>query len=87
MTKKNELYNELLNKVQSKGGFVRIKTFDRPCVHLNGEKTDKHVIVAALFASGDDSSPLKLITNRFTAWDVDDYLDETDIGKLLSLIE
>ena len=53
---------------------------------LRGEKTDRHVIVAALFVSNDDSSPLRLVTNRFTAWDVYDYLDAEDIEHLLNRI-
>lgn len=86
MAKKNELYNQLRTKVQSKGGFVRIKTFERPCVLLRGEETDREVVLAALLVS-DNNSPLKLITNRFTAWNVGDCLKEEDIDKLLNLID
>jgi hypothetical protein len=83
---KDEIYNQLLDKVQQAGGFLRIKPMERPCVLLRGEKTDRHVIVAALFVSNDDSSPLRLVTNRFTAWDVYDYLDAEDIEHLSSRI-
>ena len=83
---KYEIYNQLLDKVQQAGGFLRIKPTERPCVLLRGEKTDRHVIVAALFVSNDDSSPLRLVTNRFTAWDVYDYLDAGDIEHLSSRI-
>ena len=83
---KDEIYNQLLDKVQQAGGFLRIKPIERPCVLLRGEKTDRHVIVAALFVSNDDSSPLRLVTNRFTAWDVYDYLDAEDIEHLSSRI-
>ena len=79
-------YNQLLEKVQQAGGFLRIKPMERPCVLLRGKKTDRHVIVAALFVSDDESSPLRLVTNRFTAWDVDDYLNAEDIEHLLNRI-
>lgn len=81
---KDKIYNQLLDKVQQAGGFVRIKPMERPSVLLRGEKTDRHVIVAALFVSDDDSSPLRLVTNRFTAWDVHDYLNAEDIEHVMS---
>ena len=81
---KDEIYNQLLDKVQQAGGFLRTKPMERPCVLLRGKKTDRHVLVAALFVSADDSSPLRIVTNRFTAWDVYDYLDTEDIEHILS---
>ena len=81
---KEEAYSQLLDKVQCEGGFARIKPIKRPRVLLRGEKTDRHVIVAAVFEMADESSPLRLVTNRFTAWDVDDYLNAEDIERILS---
>ena len=81
---KDEIYNQLLDKVQQAGGFVRIKLLKRPSVALKG--TDERVIVAAIFETRDESSPLRLITNRFIAWDVYDYLDAEDMEHILSLL-
>lgn len=81
---KDALYNQLLNKVKQAGGFLRTKPMERPCVLLRGKKVDRHVLVAALFVSDDDSSPLRLVTNRFAAKDVYDNLDAEDIERLLN---
>jgi hypothetical protein len=84
---KDKLYNQLLEKVHQKGGFVKFEAKTRPFVYLTDEKRNtKGTIVAALFVSDDESSPLKFITNRFTAFDVDDYLNAEDIEHLLSRI-
>ena len=83
---KNELYNQLLDKVQRAGGFVHIKPMKRPSVLLRGKKVDRHVIVAAIFETADDSSPLRLVTNRFAAYDVDDYLNAEDIERILTCL-
>lgn len=82
---KDKIYNQLLVKVQNEGGFLRIKPSKRPSVNLKG--TDEHVIVAAIFETADDSSPLRLVTNRFNSWDVYDYLYAEDIAYLSSLIQ
>lgn len=81
---KDELYNQLLDKVQQAGGYIAIKANERLCVILNGDGGHRLATVAALFIGNDDSSPLKLISTRFTAWDVYDYLDEEDMEHVLS---
>ncbi len=81
---KDELYNQLLEKVQNEGGFLSFEPKARPSVLLRDEETNRHATVAAIFETADDSSPLRLITNRFVAWDVYDYLDEENIEQILS---
>lgn len=81
---KDELYNQLLDKVQQAGGYIAIKANERPCVMLNGDGVHRNTTVAALFIGNDESSPLKLISTRFTAWDVYDYLNAEDIEHILS---
>ena len=83
---KNELYNQLLDKVQQKGGYIAFKANERPCVMLNGDGAHRHTLAAAVFIGNDESSPLKLISNRFTAWDIDDYLNAENIEQLLNRI-
>jgi hypothetical protein len=83
---KNKAYNKLLEMVQQAGGFVSFKPSERPCVLLNGDGTKRHVLAAAVFESADESSPLKLITTRFSSWDVDDYLSAEDIECIVSRI-
>jgi len=82
---KNEVYNALLKKVEQAGGYIAFKPSERPCVMLNGD-AHRHTLAAAVFIGNDESSPLKLISNRFTAWDIDDYLNVEDIEHLLSKI-
>lgn len=81
---KEEAYSQLLDKVQCEGGFVSIEPKARPCVLLRDEGKNRRATVAAIFEMADDSSPLRLITNRFIAWDVYDYLDAEDIEHILS---
>ena len=81
---KNETYNALFEKVQREGGYIAIKPIKRPCVMLNGDGVHRHTTVAALFIGNDESSPLKLISTRFVAWDIDDYLSAEDIEHILS---
>ena len=80
---KNEAYNALLERVQRAGGYISFGAKERPVV-VTSEGRRKHITVAALFESADESSPLKLINNRFIAWDVDDYLEAYDIEHLLN---
>lgn len=80
-------YNQLLDKVQQAGGYVAIAASERPCVMLNGDGAHRHTLAAAIFIGNDESSPLKLISNRFTAWDIDDYLNAEDIEHLLNRIK
>ena len=81
---KNEAYNALLERVQRAGGYISFGANERPVVVAASEGRRKHVTVAALFESADESSPLKLINNRFNTWDVDDYLEAYDIEHLLN---
>jgi len=81
---KNEAYNALFEKVQREGGYAAIKANERPCVILNGDGVHRNTTVAALFIGNDESSPLKLISTRFVAWDIDDYLSAEDIEHILS---
>jgi hypothetical protein len=83
---KDELYNQLLEKVQNEGGFLSFEPKERPSVLLRDEETNRRATVAAIFESADDSSPLRLVTNRFIAWDVYDYLDAEEIEHLLSRV-
>ena len=83
---KNETYNKLLEQVQHAGGFISFKSNGRPLVLLNGDGTKRHVFVAAVYESADESSPLKLVTTRFSSWDVDDYLSAEDIECIVSRI-
>lgn len=80
---KNEAYNALLERVQREGGYVSFGAKERPVVVTN-EGRRKHITVAAIFESADESSPLKLINSRFNAWDVDDYLPAYCIEHLLN---
>lgn len=82
MTKK-EAYNALLERVQRAGGYISFDTKERPVVVTN-EGRRKRITVAAIFESADESSPLKLINNRFNTWDVDDYFEACDIECLLN---
>ena len=77
---KNEAYNALLERVQRAGGYIKFGEDERPVIK------NEHIIVAALFESADDSSPLKLIDSRFIAFDVDDYFDGYDIEFLLNIL-
>ena len=81
---KGEAYNALLEKVQQAGGYIAFKAKKRPCIMLNDNGVYLHTIVAALFIGNDESSPLKLISTRSVAWDVDDYLGAEDIEHILS---
>ena len=81
---KNEAYNALFEKVQQEGGYIAIKANKRLCVILNGDDGHRLATVAALFIGNDESSPLKLISTRFVAWDIDDYLSAEDIEHILS---
>lgn len=83
---KAEAYSQLLDKVQCEGGFVSIEPKARPSVQLKDEEINKRATVAAIFEMADDSSPLRLITNRFIAWDVYDYLDAENIERILSCL-
>jgi hypothetical protein len=83
---KEESYNALFEKVQQAGGYVAIAASERPRVMLTGDGVHHHTLAAAVFIGNDDSSPLKLISNRFTAWDIDDYLNADDIEQLIKKI-
>lgn len=78
---KNEAYNALLERVQRAGGYIKFGEDERPVIVKN-----ERIIVAALFESADDSSPLKLINSRFSAFDVDDYFEGYDIEFLLNIL-
>lgn len=80
---KDEAYNTLLERVQRAGGYIKFGVKERPVVVAN-EGRHKHIIVAALFESADECSPLKLISNSFITWDVDDYFEASDIECLLN---
>jgi len=80
---KDELYYQLLEKVRNEGGFLSFEPKAHPKVLLKDDENVRRAAVAAIFETADDSSPLRLITNRFTAWDVYDYLDVGDIENLL----
>jgi hypothetical protein len=79
---KHEAYNALLERVQRAGGYIKFGEKERPVV-LTNEIRRKHIIVAALFESANESSPLKLINSSFNTWDVDDYFETPDIEYLL----
>ena len=83
---KSEAYSQLLDKVQQEGGFVSIEPKARPSVILKDEEKKRRATVAAIFEMADDSSPLRLVTNRFIAWDVYDYLDAENIEHILSCL-
>lgn len=81
--KKLDLYNQMLEKVQKAGGYVAIPKKARPIVKTID---DVQVSVAAIFEGTDDSSPLKLITDKFIAYDVYDYLCTGELEHLLTRI-
>lgn len=78
---KNEVYNQLLEKVQQAGGYLKIEK--RPLLNTND---GKQIYAAAIFESTDDSSPLKVIDDKFNVWDIDDYITTNDISWLLVYI-
>lgn len=80
---KDVLYYQLLEKVRNEGGFLSFEPKARPKVLLKDEERVRRATVASIFETADDSSPLRLVTNRFIVWDVYDYLDVGDIENLL----
>ena len=77
---KGEIYNQLLDKVQAEGGYLKIEENSRPAVVIEMN----YIMVAALFEMADNSSPLHLIDTNFHAWDVYDYLSVEDMEHILS---
>ena len=78
---KDELYNQLLEKVQQAGGYVGFK--QRPLLVSNYGDS---MYIAAIFESCDDSSPLKVIDKDFIAFDLNDYFSENDISWLIDFV-
>lgn len=78
---KNEIYNQLLEKVQQAGGYVKFDV--RPLLITND---GKQISAAAIFESTDDSSPLKVINDKFNVLDIDDYNTTNDISWLLTYV-
>lgn len=79
---KDELYNQLLDKVQRAGGYVKFG-FHSMLVTNEG----RCIYIAAIFESCDDSSPLKVIDQDFNIFDLDDYFGENDISWLIAFVE
>lgn len=79
---KNELYNQLLEKIQRAGGYVKFGF--HPVLITNDGRS---IYIAAIFESCDDSSPLKVIDKDFNVFDLDDYFAENDISWLISFVE
>ena len=79
---KDEIYNQLLDKVQAEGGYLKIEKNWLPAVGIEMI----YVMVAAIFETADTTSPLRLIDTNFNVWDVYDYLDAEDMEYILSLL-
>ena len=79
---KDEMYNQLLEKVQQAGGYVKFGL--NPMLITN---CGMAIYIAAIFEGCDDSSPLKVIDKDFNAFDLDDYFGENDISWLISFVE
>ena len=76
---RNNLYNQLLEKVQQVGGYVAMaKSFK--------SKEGFVICVCAIYESADDSSPLKVIDSKFHAYDLEDYLETESIEYLVRTI-
>ena len=79
---KNELYNQLLDKVRQAGGYVKFGF--HPMLITNDGRS---IYIAAIFESCEDSSPLKVIDKDFDVFNLDDYFEENDISWLISFAE
>lgn len=79
---KDELYNQLLDKVKQAGGYVKFGF--HPVLITNKGRS---VYIAAIFESSYDSSPLKVIDKDFNAFDLVDYFGEDDISWLIAFVE
>lgn len=81
---KDELYNQLLDKVKQAGGYVK---FDFNPMLITNEDEGRSVYIAAIFETCNDSSPLKVIDKDFNAFDLDDYFGEDDISWLIAFVK